>query len=129
MTDGAKHVVMLFFETVGSRGPGVAIQMYMAPGFGWWASGMGQIEGNIEALLGALASVFTDGPHFSVIGTTADEKRVALEMKLSGVLRDGSDFENQYHFLFEVEGGRIVQVREYCDTALVKQRLLPLLAG
>jgi ketosteroid isomerase-like protein len=128
MTDDAKHVVMRFFQSMGSQGPASAIQLHMAHGFGWWASGMGQIEGRIETLLGALTSAFSDGPHFSLIGTTADEMRVALEMKLSGVLKDGSDYENQYHFLFEVEDGRIVQVREYCDTALVREKLLPLLA-
>jgi uncharacterized protein len=128
MSDDAKQVVMHFFQSMGSQGPSRAIQTHMVSGFRWWASGMGQIEGRIETLLAALSSVFSDGPHFSVTGATADETRVALEMKLNGVLKDGSNYENQYHFLFEVEDGRIVQVREYCDTALVREKLLPLLA-
>ena len=127
MAVDAKAVVIEFFECLGSQGPSRAIQLHMAPGFGWWASGMGQIEGQIEELLGSLTSVFSDGPRFSVIGTTADEKRVALEMMLSGILKNGSEYRNQYHFLFELENGRIAQVREYCDTALLRESLLPLL--
>ena len=36
--------------------------------------------------------------------------------------RDGSPYENDYAFVFEVRDGRISAVREYFDTAATAQR-------
>ena len=47
---------------------------------------------------------------------TVDGGRAALEAMVTGTLRAGSTYHNEYHFLFEVRGGLITCVRAYLDT-------------
>lgn len=48
---------------------------------------------------------------------TADEDRVAAELTIRGkAAAGGADYENWYHFLFRVRGGRIVEIREHLDS-------------
>lgn len=55
-------------------------------------------------------------------GITAQGNRVAVEAETRSVIKpDGRLYNNHYHFLFEVENGRITALREYCDTALAAE--------
>ncbi|KRC64195.1 ketosteroid isomerase [Aeromicrobium sp. Root236] len=42
---------------------------------------------------------------------------VVVEETMSATLADGSDYVNDYCFIFELDGDRIRRVREYMDTA------------
>ncbi|HEX2561669.1 nuclear transport factor 2 family protein [Phenylobacterium sp.] len=46
----------------------------------------------------------------------ADENRVVVEETTRATLPGGAPYENDYCFVFELEGGRIRRVREYMDT-------------
>lgn len=46
----------------------------------------------------------------------ADGDIVIIEERMRATLPDGRPYENDYCFVFVVEGGRIRQVREYMDT-------------
>ena len=49
-------------------------------------------------------------------GITAQDNRVAVEAESRGTLKSGKVYNNRYHFLFEIENGRIAKMKEYCDT-------------
>lgn len=50
---------------------------------------------------------------------TAEGDRVAVEVEGTSRTAAGEPYNNQYHYLFEFRDGKIVQIREYMDTALV----------
>jgi ketosteroid isomerase-like protein len=50
------------------------------------------------------------------IGVTAEGNRVAVEVQGHGKARNGKEYNNIYHFLFVVEDGQIVTVKEFMDT-------------
>jgi len=55
---------------------------------------------------------------------TAEEERVAAELVIRGKsAADGSDYENWYHFLFRIEDGRIVSIREHLDSLYAFRKL------
>jgi len=49
-------------------------------------------------------------------GVTAEGERVALEAESFAKMKNGKTYQNRYHFLCEVRGGKIQTVREYLDT-------------
>lgn len=51
-----------------------------------------------------------------IVGTTCEGNRVAVESRASSLLANGNTYSNLYHFLFEVEDGRITACREYNNT-------------
>jgi ketosteroid isomerase-like protein len=59
---------------------------------------------------------FPNGLTFTIIGTTAEEDRVALEATSYGITRAGKVYNNSYHLLVFLENGRIKTVREYLDS-------------
>jgi len=56
-----------------------------------------------------------------IIATTVEGERVAMEAKGDFLFEDGKEYKNSYHFLFIVRDGKVVEGKEYLDTALVKQ--------
>jgi uncharacterized protein len=53
-----------------------------------------------------------------ILGVTAEGERVATEAKVNAPGREGRDYENRLHFLFVVRNGKIVEAREYLDSAV-----------
>ena len=69
------------------------------------------------AMMGAVAQMF-ERFDITLKGITAQDNRVAVEAESLGVLKpNGKTYNNRYHFLFEIENGRIASLKEYCDTA------------
>jgi ketosteroid isomerase-like protein len=60
-----------------------------------------------------------DGLEMTVIGMVAEGDKVAAEIRSHADLTDGRVYENQYHMLFIVRQGKIVEVKEYADTLLI----------
>jgi ketosteroid isomerase-like protein len=62
-------------------------------------------------------SIFEAGaPTIEVTGVIAEGERVAIEGTGRGRLRNGREYDNRYHFLMIVRGGRVLSVREYMDS-------------
>lgn len=57
-----------------------------------------------------------------VEGVTADENRLALEAS-SNMEINGHSYCNRYHWLFEVQNGKIAAARFYLDTLFAKQAM------
>src|ERR1700691_5335842 len=119
--DDHKKLVRGFFENL-SAGNAPAAFDALGDAATWW------IQGNIPSLsgprtkaqfadlLGQISSR-TDGPlTLRVKGVTAEGDRVAVEAESFAKMKSGKTYQNRYHFLCEVSGGKIQAVREYLDT-------------
>ncbi len=56
-----------------------------------------------------------------ILGATAEDDRVAVEMRHRGRTTDGRPYESDYHVLYELRDGRISAVREYFDSLYVRR--------
>jgi ketosteroid isomerase-like protein len=65
-----------------------------------------------------------NGIAFSTISMTAEEDRVSAEVEGRSILTSGKPYNNQYHFLFYVQDGKIMRLKEYFCTKLVEDVLL-----
>ncbi len=66
------------------------------------------------------AKTFPNGLETHINRVYGDGDTVILELTNRGKLASGKDYENEYCFVFEVEGGKIRRVREYVDTQKAK---------
>ncbi len=108
-------VVAEFFKDMGTGGLAAA-KRHTAPGFTWWAAGAGEIQDQLDAI-GKLLDANLEAPMTMTIhGVTAQGDRVAVEAESYGKLKNGSVYNNKYHFLFILKDGKIAQVKEYNDT-------------
>lgn len=71
----------------------------------------------------AASTLFTRGIRFEVLGLTVEGERVAAQVECHAELANGKSYDNAYHFLFEVGGGRLTKVWEYGDTLHAEQVL------
>lgn len=62
------------------------------------------------------AKVFPEGLGFEILGATEQGPQIAVRAEARGTTVTGRQFDNAYHFLFEVQGGRIAAAWEYGDT-------------
>ena len=61
------------------------------------------------------------------IASTQQGRRLALEAESVGVLIDGSEYRNSYHFLFVFDDtGKVNYLREYNNTRVVVELMWPL---
>ena len=55
----------------------------------------------------------------------ADGDIVAVEAKGNNLTKDGQRYDNDYCLVFRFDGGRIKEIREYCDSVLTEKALGP----
>ena len=67
------------------------------------------------------ATIFPNGLETQISRVYGDGDTIILELTNRGKLANGRDYENEYCFVFEVEGGKIRRVREYVDTQKAKE--------
>lgn len=53
----------------------------------------------------------------------ADGDHVVVEAKGDNVTREGVRYDNDYCLVFRLKGGRITEIREYCDSVLTERAL------
>ena len=53
----------------------------------------------------------------------ADGDHVVVEAKGDNVTREGVRYDNDYCLVFRLQGGRIKEIREYCDSILTEKAL------
>ena len=117
-----KAVVIEFME-VFSRGDVDAILSYLTEDATWWVAGT--IEGisgekdkaAFGEMLAGLSTLSTSGAiRLTPLALTAEGDRVAAETESYAELTNGRVYNNLYHFVFELSGGRIRRVKEFLDT-------------
>ncbi len=113
-----RDTALSFFKKVGEGDLDGAVGLFSKDAR-YWNPGMG--ESDIPAMreLLAGAGALTDGPmEMQILGAIADGDRVAVEARSSVKLKNGKHYANAYCFVFAFDGaGRIVSLKEYCDTA------------
>ena len=63
--------------------------------------------------------VFPQGLTFTITGMVAEDDKVAVEATSEGEHISGQTYTNEYHFLFEFRGDKVLRLKEYMDTEQV----------
>jgi len=73
-------------------------------------------KAQFSELVKGIGAAMPKGLRVTPKGITAEGDRVAVEAESYGETANGKVYNNMYHFLVEVRGGKIQAVREYLDT-------------
>lgn len=82
-------------------------------------------EAITNGLLGHLRTLLTDRARTVAFNFVAEGDTVVVEAKGDNVTKSGERYDNEYCMVWRVENGKIKQIKEYCDTALVERVLGP----
>jgi ketosteroid isomerase-like protein len=90
----------------------------------WWVAGKpahvpgaGQFtKQQVAGLFRRMAEQFPSGLQMTIKSMTAEGERVAVELESYGELPNGRVYNNEYHMLLTIRGGKIIAMREYHDT-------------
>jgi uncharacterized protein len=93
-----------------------------------WTTTSGKSDkARYQAGVRLLQSLFPDGLTYTIASLTAEEDRVAAEVRSHGILVSGEIFRNDYLFMFRVRDGKIASVAEHFDPRVVREKILPLI--
>ncbi len=92
--------------------------------FSWWIAGKTdylQTAGEHDkdffiGFFGGGADLFPNGAEFTVTGMIAEGDKVAAEANMKATTAMGTQYDNNYHFLFTITDGKISRMKEYMDT-------------
>jgi len=88
----------------------------------YWIAGTTAVSGQTNSRqeyidqASKLFSLMTEPMSLEFGLVTAEDDRVALEMRSHLNLPDGRLYKNEYHILFRFRDGKVASVREYMDT-------------
>lgn len=122
-------LVRRFFDAL-SRGDVAEVDALYAEDFTLWTAGTLPISGRRsrkEAMEGMalIFEAFPSGIRFTIDALTVAADRVAVEAHSDGLHASGRHYHNLYHFLVRIRDGKIVELKEYMDTALAGSVLFP----
>ena len=120
MSEANKQLVVEFFEKF-SQGRIAEVLSMLADSATWWVAGSFPLSGTRDKkafaeLLQGIGDTCEGPIRITPKGLTAEGDRVAVEAESYVKLKNGRVYNNQYHFLIEIHGGKIERVREYLDT-------------
>jgi ketosteroid isomerase-like protein len=79
-----------------------------------------------NGLMGHLRSLLASGrPRTHAFNFIAEGDYVVVEARGDNVTKSGERYDNQYCMVWRIENGRIKEIKEYCDSALVERVLGP----
>jgi len=90
-----------------------------------WSQAFRSKEALLRDLYGHLASLLADGRRTIPLRFIADDDHVVVEAKGDMRTKDGQPYNNDYCLIYRLRDGRIVEIREYCDSALTEAVLGP----
>lgn len=127
-----KAIVTTFVEALG-RGDAQAVKNLCAPDIQALCTGTSVLSGTrglaeIVAATGMLGQFTRNGIRFEILQITAEDDRVACEMKGHSELVNGMRYDNEYHMLFTLRDGQVHRMKEYLDTKLTDATLGALFA-
>jgi hypothetical protein len=104
----------------------------MADDGSWWVAGKAdefpvsgwKTKKEMQTLLEQLGPLLKSPAVITIHGMVAEGDMVAVTGESHGVSNKGRNYNNEYHFLFEVRDGKVQTVKEYCDTAHAKRVFL-----
>ena len=123
MSEAHKQAAKEFLKASAKHDPGPIAELLHEDATYWtagiprlFAYGGTRSKAEIVAYM-ATPSIFIGGAEVEFGSVTAEGERVAIEAVTSGTTADGRHYSNAYHYLFVFRDGRIIQVKEYLDTA------------
>jgi ketosteroid isomerase-like protein len=129
-----KDTVKRFLEAFGNNDL-EQVRMVMHEDVRWWAPPVLEARGiprpmdgwdNIPWLGGGGSKTFRPGTTtWRIHHLTAEDDRVAVHMNREAVGANGKPYDNEYHWLFRLDGPMIVEVWEILDTAFAFELLQP----
>jgi len=78
-----------------------------------------------NGLMGHFRSLFAVRPRTVAFNFIAEGDYVVVEARGDNLTTTGVRYDNQYCMVWRVEDGRIKEIKEYCDSALVERVLGP----
>lgn len=122
-----KTFVKTFFESMNQGDVDGIVNAYHDDGY-VWTKGHTLISGKftkaqIQAAAGGIYEAFPEGITFNILQMTAEDNRVAVEATSTGKHISGAVYENEYHFLFMLKDGKLLELKEYMDTERVTEVL------
>ena len=78
-----------------------------------------------NGLMGHFRSFFAERPRTVAFNFIAEGDYVVAETKGDNVTKDGQRYDNDYCMVWRIENGKIKEIKEYCDSALVERVLGP----
>jgi uncharacterized protein len=125
-----KKLVQDIFDQM-AQGNTRALSDAMADDFRWvfpgnwsWAGSWGPKPVALDGLLRPLMAQFADYRSEAEL-VVADGDRVVVQARGYGTTKRGEPYHQTYCFIFRVADGRLTEVVEHCDTALVERVLDP----
>ncbi len=82
-------------------------------------------EAILQGLMGHFRSLFAVRPRTVAFNFIAEGDHVVVEARGDNVTKAGLRYDQQYCMVWRIEDGRIKQIKEYCDSALVERVLGP----
>ena len=90
----------------------------------WWVGGKPDLfpvagyknKSEIRELLNSLILPMPNGLRMTIKSIIAEGDRVAAEVESYGEAPNGRIYNNEYHFLFILHDGLILETKEYLDT-------------
>jgi ketosteroid isomerase-like protein len=79
----------------------------------------------LNGLMGHFRSLFTERPRTVAHNFIAEGDTVVVEAKGDNVTKTGVRYDNDYCMVWRIENGKVKEIREYCDSALVERVLGP----
>lgn len=117
-----KAVIRRYFETVAREGFPKGLEL-VAEDATWWMPGVDRELGKADmvAATSRAADSMVGNMTADILTMTAEDDRVAAEVRGHSLRKSGARYDNIYHFLFRVRDGRIVEIREHHDTLYASQ--------
>ncbi len=78
----------------------------------------------LKAMPRTLKAAFPNGLNMKFHTVISEGPHVAIQCESDTTAANGKHYANRYHFYVRFDGGKIAQIREYCDTDHVRQVLL-----
>lgn len=122
-----KELVRKYFSALGSGDVAGAMSMMTDDGT-FWVAGKPELlpiaglksKQEIVQVFAGLGVMLKEGLEMKITGMVAEGDKVALESESYGKASNGRIYNNLYHYLLEIRGGKIASVKEYMDTLHVK---------
>jgi uncharacterized protein len=125
-SDNKQFITNMFAEL--SKGNGAAFLEAMADDIKYTLQGRTKFSGTMngkqqvmEKLLGPLGAALESGIAITPYNFIADGDYVVMLSNGKATTKSGKSYNNSYCHVFKVVGGKVKEINEYLDTALVDE--------
>src|SRR3982751_6733654 len=95
------------------------VTMRVTGQYSWWRTFKGKTA-LLRDLYGYLSTLLVEGRRAVPLRFFADEDHVVVEARGEMQTKSGVRYENEYCLIYRLKDGKIVEMREYCDSVLTE---------